>query len=226
MKEEILDWYKGMSFLFWKVENQNGELIATVPVEKEKDGSIKGDPEGEKLIKELSRLETLKSTGIYKVGGSAKNGTKYKYQTFVVGNPESVQMQTPNFTTPKATNPSLYGFEMAMLLGKTQTELLIQPLQTQLEQKNKELEELKKKPVEDEGLGLGKLIGAAFKEAAPEVVKQILPNMIKGVFDLANTSSSFRNLLEKVAANETVQQGIMQATEQYFKNNLKDGNAE
>lgn len=222
MKEQILDWYKSMGFNYWKIENSNLKSIASMPVQADGKNT---DPNGERLLKELTRLETMKSNGVYTVHAAPKNGTAYNVQTFTVGNPDTTPTMQ-GFSTPKATNPSLYGFEMAMLLGKTQTELAIQPLQMQLLQKEKEIEDLKKKPVEDEGLGLGKLIGAAFKEAAPEVVKQILPNMIKGVFDLANTSSSFRNLLEKVAANETVQQGIMEATEQYFKNNLKDGNSE
>ena len=219
MKEQILDWYKSMGFNYWKLENQNSKLIASMPVQADGKNT---DPNGEKLLKELSRLETMKATGNYTVSAAPKNGTAYNVQTFTVGTPDAAPTMQ-GFSTPKATNPSLYGFEMAMLLGKTQTELAIQPLQMQLLQKEKEIEELKNKPKEDEGLGLGILIREAIQQAAPEVVKQILPQGIKFLMDIAPKAPAIVDLINKVAANETVQEGIRKASENYFKS-LQDGN--
>ena len=141
MKNEIVEWYKEMSFRFWKIENQNGKLIASVPVEK--DG--KGDPEAEKLERELSRLERLNNIGTYSVGGSERNGKEYSYQTFVVGNPTN---QSEGFK-PSQTNTTLAGLELAAGYGRLQSELAIQPLKLALEQKEREISELKKKPLED-----------------------------------------------------------------------------
>lgn len=219
MKEQILDWYKSMGFNYWKLENQNSKLIASMPVQADGKNT---DPNGEKLLKELSRLETMKATGNYTVSAAPKNGTAYNVQTFTVGTPDAVPMMQ-SFSSPKSTNPNLFGLEMAMLLGRRETELAIQPLQMQLLQKEKEIEDLKKKPQESEGLGLGNLISEGIKQAAPEVIKQVMPTMIKGFFDLANKSDSFRKFFEKITENEVVQQGVMQAAETYFKSLQQDG---
>ncbi len=218
MKNEIVEWYKEMSFRFWKIENQNGKLIASVPVEK--DG--KGDPEAEKLERELARLERLNNIGTYSVGGSERNGKEYSYQTFVVGNQNN---QSEGFK-PSQTNTTLAGLELAAGYGRLQSELAIQPLKLALEQKEKEISELKKKKPESEGFGLGLLIQEAIRQTAPELMKQVLPIGVKWLMEVAPKAPAIYDLINNVCASPTIQEGIKQAGEAYFKNTLNDGNSE
>ncbi len=195
-----MDWIIRNKFMFWKIENSKGKLVADNSPNKE--ASVK-DENGTRLSTELDALERLGIAERYSVYAMQKNGQDWQMHPFMTYAPAA------NNTASGGSFP----VEMAMMLGRMQAEQASQQVIWQLQREKEERE----RKEQEAGSGIGDL-AKMLKPLAPALISSVAPMAIKGIFDLADKSPQIRAFLEKVTANPAVQEGIMQMLTNYFTN--------
>lgn len=195
-----MDWVIRNRFMFWRVENSKGKLVADNSPNKETSAK---DENGTRLSSELDALERLSITERYSVYAMQKNGQDWQMHPFMTYAP----------TANSSASGGNFPVEMAMMLGRMQAE---QATQQTIWQLQREKEERERKEQEESG-GFGDF-ASLLKPLAPALISSVAPIAMKGIFDLADKSQPIRTFLEKVASNPTVQEGIMQMLSNYFSN--------